>query len=216
MRLVFRDRVVDLDTRELLRDGTAVPLAPKAWELLVRLLRDRPRALARAALQEELWPRTYVSESSLSNLVSELRRAIGDEDEARPLIRTVHRFGYAFCGDVLAMGEARAPEPSWRLFLADREVALQPGENLLGRSPDVAVWIDDEEVSRHHARIVVDEAGATLEDLGSKNGTLRNGERITTMVALADGDELRLGSICLAVRALGAAAPTRTRPTEDA
>ena len=212
MRLALRDCVVDLDTRELLRDGAAVPLAPKAWELLVRLLRDRPRALARAALQDELWPRTFVSDSSLSNLMSGLRRALGDDDEARPLIRTVHGFGYAFCGDVLAMGEERAPEASWRLILADREVALHPGENLLGRSPVVAVWIDDEGVSRRHARIVVGDAGATLEDLGSKNGTLRNGERVTVAVALADRDELCLGPVRIAVRALGAAAPTRTRP----
>jgi DNA-binding winged helix-turn-helix (wHTH) protein len=214
MRLAFRDCVVDTDTRELLRDGGPVRLPPKAWELLACLLRDRPRALGRGALHDELWPRTFVSESSLANLVSGLRRAIGDDDETRPLIRTVHGFGYAFAGDVLAMGEQRAPETSWRLLLADREVALRPGENLLGRTPEAVAWVDDEGVSRRHARIVVGEEGATLEDLGSKNGTIRNGERVTGRVALEDGDELRLGPVRIGVRVLGIAASTRTRAPE--
>ena len=48
---------------------------------------------------------------------------------------------------------------------------LAEGENIIGRGVDASVWIDAPGISRHHARIVVREGTATLEDLGSKNGT---------------------------------------------
>ena len=63
----------------------------------------------------------------------------------------------------------------YRLIWGNREVALAPGENLFGRDEDAVVWIDDALVSRRHARIVIDETGAVLEDLGSKNGTYLRG-----------------------------------------
>jgi DNA-binding winged helix-turn-helix (wHTH) protein len=89
----FTDFTLDLDTRELRRGRTAIKLSPKAYQLLELLIAHRPRALSKRALQERLWPDTFVVEKNLVNLV---REALGD-DPARPLfVRTVHRFGYAF------------------------------------------------------------------------------------------------------------------------
>jgi pSer/pThr/pTyr-binding forkhead associated (FHA) protein len=59
---------------------------------------------------------------------------------------------------------------------------------------------------------VVDGGAATLEDLGSKNGTFRRGERIASPVHLEDGDEFRLGQVKLKLRILPADAATRTDP----
>ena len=67
-------------------------------------------------------------------------------------------------------------------------------------------------MSRRHARIVVGEGGATLEDLGSKNGTFRRGVRIEAPVPLADEDEFRLGQVSLTLRVLPIDAATRTDP----
>jgi pSer/pThr/pTyr-binding forkhead associated (FHA) protein len=91
-----------------------------------------------------------------------------------------------------------------------REFPLRQGENLLGRSEDAAARIDAATVSRHHARILVSQAGATLEDLGSKNGTFLRGERLTGPRALRDGDELCLGRIRLTFRMTARQASTQT------
>ena len=50
--------------------------------------------------------------------------------------------------------------------------ALQDGVNVIGRDPDAAVWVDAPGVSRRHAQIVLENRTASLEDLGSKNGTV--------------------------------------------
>jgi pSer/pThr/pTyr-binding forkhead associated (FHA) protein len=92
----------------------------------------------------------------------------------------------------------------------DREVALHEGENLLGREEDAVLWIDAPTVSRRHARIVVTEGTAVLEDLGSKNGTRLKGVKLTAPVTLADGDEIWLGQVPLTFRVLAAGGPTRT------
>jgi pSer/pThr/pTyr-binding forkhead associated (FHA) protein len=54
-------------------------------------------------------------------------------------------------------------------------VSLHDGENVIGREEDAAAWIESASVSRRHARIVVSGGTATLEDLGSKNGTFLRG-----------------------------------------
>jgi pSer/pThr/pTyr-binding forkhead associated (FHA) protein len=72
--------------------------------------------------------------------------------------------------------------------------------------PDAVVWIADRAVSRRHARILVDARGATLEDLGSKNGTLLNGRPLEAPAPLADGDEIGLGEARIEFRSYCSAA----------
>ena len=88
--------MLDLDSRELLRDSHRVSLSPKAFELLSILVASRPKAISKGELQERLWPATFVVEKNLANLVSEIRAAIGDDPSDPRFIRTVPRFGYAF------------------------------------------------------------------------------------------------------------------------
>src|SRR4029453_10492347 len=92
----FGDFVLDLDTHELVRAGTPVSLSPKAFRLLGILVENRPKALSKTELQDHLWPGTFVVEKNLTNLVSEIREAPGDDPGHPRLSRTVHRFGYAF------------------------------------------------------------------------------------------------------------------------
>lgn len=204
MRVSFEGCVFDSDTRQLSKRGRVVPLSPKAFALLDLLIRERPKAVSKESIHEQLWPATFVSEANLANLVVELRSALGDEARKPRIIRTVARFGYAFCAEATA---ASAKDPSshdaaYRLIWGRREIALNPGENLIGRDQEAIVWIDDESVSRRHARIVVGEDGATLEDLGSKNGTFWKGRRIRGATELADKDELKIGPASMVLRIL--------------
>ena len=77
---------------------------------------------------------------------------------------------------------------------------VAPGANLVGRDPQATVWLDSPGVSRHHARITVDGDHVTVEDLGSKNGTHVRGATIVGPTPLADGDEIRFGSMSLTFR----------------
>src|SRR5687767_12236518 len=98
MRIGFGPFVLDSDTRQLMRDGREVHLAPKAFDLLVALASERPNVVSKAALQERLWPDTFVVEANLSNLVAEIREATAYTNQTTAWIRTVHAVGYAFSG----------------------------------------------------------------------------------------------------------------------
>ena len=95
-RWAFGEFILDLETRELLRAGEPVSLSPKAFQLLGILVQSRPKATSKAELQDRLWPRTFVVEKNLTNLVGEIRGAVGDDAGHPRFIRTVARFGYAF------------------------------------------------------------------------------------------------------------------------
>ena len=195
--------------REVRRGTERVHLSPKAFELLGLLLDRRPRAVSKDELFTLLWPKTFVTEASLAGLVAEIRREIRDDARVPRYIRTVHGFGYAFSADGVAEAEDEASV--FRLIWGIREVALAAGENVLGREPVAAVFIDDATVSRHHARILVAGGRACLEDLGSKNGTWLRGLRIAGSEPLADGDDLRIGSVPMTFRCFGAELATETR-----
>jgi DNA-binding winged helix-turn-helix (wHTH) protein len=204
--LHFGDFSVDFGSRQLLRRAEEIHLGPKAFELLEALLKNRPRALSKAQLQSHLWPRTFVSESNLTSVVTELRAALRDEARRPRFIRTVYGFGYAFCGEAAEVADAVFPGTTramrLRLFLDDREIALREGENILGRLDEGVAWLESPTVSRRHARILVSSGQATLEDLGSKNGTFLRGQRLTSPARLSDGDEILLGHVHMTFRVL--------------
>lgn len=208
-RLVFEDCVLDLDTRELLRAGRPVPLSPKAFELLELLVRARPKAVPRDRIHEALWPKVFVSDASLTNVVAEVRAAFGDDAQRPRVIRTIQRFGYAFVADARG-GASDAPAAAYRLLWERREIDLAPGENVFGRERSATVWIDDPSVSRRHARILIDPSGARLEDLGSKNGTFRNGRPVTGAVRLRDGDAVQVGRAEMTFHVLEQTGSTQT------
>ena len=209
----FGDFAVDVRTRRLLRDGQELHLSPKAFELLVTLIDNRAQALSKVELQQKLWPSTYVLETNLAGLVAEIRRVLGDPADDPLYIRTMHRFGYWFVGAVSEQGAQAAVGPAHAIYWVlweTRQIALNAGENILGRAPDAAIWIDAPGVSRHHARICLDGANATIEDLGSKNGTYLGGQLVTASSALADGDQIRLGSVVVTFRIPPPAGSTET------
>jgi pSer/pThr/pTyr-binding forkhead associated (FHA) protein len=81
------------------------------------------------------------------------------------------------------------------LRIGHRRYVLVNGVNTVGREPSCAVCINDPSVSRGHARIIVEDGRATIEDLRSKNGTQVMGKLIASAVVLNDGDEIEFGHV---------------------
>jgi DNA-binding winged helix-turn-helix (wHTH) protein len=215
MRFTFGDFVFDSDTREVIRGDRPLAISPKAFTLLGLLIESRPKAVSKAEIHSRLWPDTHVSGQSLGNLVVELRSVLGEDARKPRIIRTVARFGYAFSANtpVEIDREPRGHEsvgPTYRVVWGRREILLEPGENLIGRDPDAVVWIDDDSVSRRHARIAIGAEGATIEDLGSKNGTWIGSAQIRGPVRLADRDVVTVGPARLKLRVLRSMGSTRS------
>jgi pSer/pThr/pTyr-binding forkhead associated (FHA) protein len=84
------------------------------------------------------------------------------------------------------------------------------GEQTIGRDADTGVRLESPRVSRRHARVVVRGARATLEDLGSKNGTFIGGERLDGPRELTPGDTIRIGPFLLVFAVSGAGDSTET------
>ena len=203
MRVAFGDCTLDSDTRELFRNEKPVHLSPKGFRLLELLLEGRPKAFSKEEIHAKIWPDAIVSEATLASLVAEIREAIGEGAKDARHIRTVHGFGYAFAGDAKDAPRERrdAGGPSsWRLIQDERVIPIAEGETILGRDPLAGLRVPSESVSRRHARLMIAGAGATIEDLGSKNGTYVRGKRIAASTPLEDGDSLRLGSVTFTFR----------------
>jgi len=218
VRIRFGPFALDLDTRQLTRDGREIHLSPKAFELLSVLVLERPKVLSKAVLQQRLWPEVFVAEANLSNLIAEIRDALGDSARAPAYVRTAHGFGYAFCGDATTLQGTRGTAPDRPLCWLEwngQRFPLSVGEHVIGRDPDVAIRLDASTVSRRHARIVVAADSVVLDDFGSKNGTFRGDDRVIAPVPLADGDAIHIGSLLVTfhVRARLMSTDTQARPT---
>jgi pSer/pThr/pTyr-binding forkhead associated (FHA) protein len=89
---------------------------------------------------------------------------------------------------------------------------LKHGQNVLkvtsgtlsiGRLKTCDLVVDDARVSRKHARIIIGEASAAIEDLGSANGVLVNGQRIQSLCVLRAGDRIEIGRMLIEVIGYG-------------
>jgi TolB-like protein len=134
VRYLFEDYALDADRRELFRGSHPVAVEPKAFDLLVYLIRNRDRVVSRDDLIATVWEGRVVSESALGTRINAVRAALGDNGEQQRFIRTLPRKGFRFVGPVrearsdaaAALGEAwpgRSEKPS---------IAVLPFENLCG------------------------------------------------------------------------------------
>ena len=213
MAVRFLDCELDPDARILRRRGRPVHLTPKALDLLVVLVTERPRAVPKTELLDRIWPGTFVTDASLARTVHEIREAIGDA----AAIRTVHAHGYAFAVGAMEI-EPTPDQPTsassqdvrvW-IVLDGRAVPLADGASTIGRDPSVAMPLTSAQVSWHHARLEISGVDAVIEDLGSKNGTSVNGVRISAPAALGDGDAIDIAGTRLVFRTSERSIGTKT------
>lgn len=203
MTIAFGSFVLDTERHQLLKAGREVHLSRKAYDLLTLLVQARPKVMSKGELHERLWPGTFVSDATLASLVAEVREALDDPARQHRFIRTVHGVGYGFDGEATETAATttlpRAVNSLW-LNWGDQRVDLREGETVLGRDPHATICIESLSVSRRHARIIVSDGEATVEDLGSRNGTFVGPTQVTSPTVLKDGDTLRVGSIALTFR----------------
>ena len=187
-------------------------MSRKAFELLRMLVERAPAALSKNDIHDLIWPGTFVSETALPGLIAELRGALGDDAHEPHVIRTVHGFGYSCIAPVRpsAQTEPAATAGRFRLLLQGREISLPAGENVIGRDAQATVYIEDASVSRRHALIHIEEDGARLEDLGSKNGTFVNGTPLPGSTPLTNGDVVAIGVVQAVFRDTASASSTVT------
>jgi DNA-binding winged helix-turn-helix (wHTH) protein/TolB-like protein/Tfp pilus assembly protein PilF len=96
---------LDVTNRELLRDGTAVALPAKAFDMLVVLIENGGRLVGKDDLFSRVWPDQIVEESNLTVQVSALRKALGERKENPHYIATVPGHGYRFTGNLRSLDE---------------------------------------------------------------------------------------------------------------
>ena len=128
MQYSFVDHLLDVERRELRRNGESIALEPQVFDLLVYLIRNRSRVVTKDDLLDSIWGGRIVSESTLTSRINAARKAIGDSGEAQHLIRTSPRKGIRFIGDV---SETKPDEPWQQHIPQDRpSIAVMPFDNL--------------------------------------------------------------------------------------
>ncbi len=135
---VFCVDTIEIDVARgcLRRDGQEVHLAPKAFRLLVHLVVQRERLVAKEELMELFWKDTAVTDDALTQCIAEIRRALSDNPRNPAYVKTVPRRGYRFVGVVEERivdelqrsntGEASASEPPSHSARLPEEIAVLP------------------------------------------------------------------------------------------
>jgi len=117
----FGEFTLDVPERRLLRGGACVHLPPKAYDVLVMLVREAGRLVTKQELLARVWPEAFVEEGILTVHVSSLRRALGDSNSSPSYIETVPRSGYRFVASVTrstVAERAASPRPVSRTLEA--------------------------------------------------------------------------------------------------
>jgi Tol biopolymer transport system component/DNA-binding winged helix-turn-helix (wHTH) protein len=134
-----------LDTAEhlLLRDGKAVPLTPKAFDLLIALVERHGHLVEKDELLKKVWPDTFVEEANLASNISQLRKALGDGENGQRFIETAPKRGYRFVASVKKVVNGHAElmiqeQPGSDSAASEVEQATNAGE-LITTHPAVKV-----------------------------------------------------------------------------
>ena len=119
--------------REILAEDGSRPIEPRAFDVLVYLIEHRDRVVSKEELLRKVWRRVAVSDSVVARTIMKARLAIGDVQPDDPLIRTVHRVGYRFVGQLGTQGAVvRAPAAAGVAGAGAMRIALLPFENRTG------------------------------------------------------------------------------------
>ena len=213
------DWLVEPELNRVSRGGSSYQLALKVMDVLVFLAEHAGTTVPKHRIIDAVWRTEFITENTLTQAIADLRRVLGDNARDPQFIETITKRGYRLIADVEILDDAAPITPTTGLpcaLVVDRqESALVAGDNLIGRATDAVVLLDSEEVSRHHAVVRVSMDSATLEDLGSKNGTLLWGSLVGSPTPLKDGDEIAIGPVVLTFRVLSSLATTRSARSVD-
>jgi DNA-binding winged helix-turn-helix (wHTH) protein/pimeloyl-ACP methyl ester carboxylesterase len=96
----FADFEIDTEQQELRRAGQVLHVEPQVFDLLVYLVRNRDRLVSKDELLNAIWQGRIVSDAAMSSRIKAARRALGDSGDEQSRIRTIHKRGFRFMGDV--------------------------------------------------------------------------------------------------------------------
>jgi pSer/pThr/pTyr-binding forkhead associated (FHA) protein len=96
---------------------------------------------------------------------------------------------------------------------AGKSLVFPAGDHYLGRGPECQVRFNSDWVSRQHCLLRVTAEGVSLRDLGSRNGTLVNGQLLSGECALKEGDQVQIGPVVFEVRLEAPTPPASAQPT---
>ncbi|HSE20468.1 MAG TPA: winged helix-turn-helix domain-containing protein [Pyrinomonadaceae bacterium] len=131
----FDSFLVDAGKSVLLREGQSVPLTPKAFEILLVLVRNPGRVLKKEELLEEVWPDAFVEENNLPRNISSLRKALGEGPAEHKYIVTLPGQGYRF---VATVNELETPDRVPSLPTLDTVLTSSPQPNQTPISSQIA------------------------------------------------------------------------------
>jgi DNA-binding winged helix-turn-helix (wHTH) protein/tetratricopeptide (TPR) repeat protein len=156
---------LDLALSRLERDGAAVPLPPKAFDLLVLLARNTDRVLSKEELIKTLWPDSFVEDANLTQHVYTLRKALGDQADGCPYIDTVPRRGYRLVVRDFSAAEPAAPrvDADERRFVAVLHCAVVDAAAIVERLGSSAMHDVMREIVAYSERAVAEFEGVLGE-----------------------------------------------------
>src|SRR4026209_1627732 len=105
----FEPFVLDVRSRILLNNGVTVRLTPRAFQILLVLVRRAPEVVDKDQLMKEVWPDIFVEEGNLSRNIYELRKALADDPAGPRFIETIPKVGYRFIAPLKVSVEEAAP-----------------------------------------------------------------------------------------------------------
>lgn len=179
----------DADQHLLFRDGQLVPLSPKATDILLVLIENHGQLVEKDALMKAVWPDSFVEESNLAVHISQLRKALSEENSSHR-IETIPRRGYRFLGEVRRVS-LDSPEPAPADAAASSGVLArsESKQRKTGWLPAIAValalavaWIAIS-VYRHSSR-----AGASHGSPNTAAASLKTSSIILADIANNTGD----------------------------
>lgn len=105
----FENCLIRWDTRELLRDGVVQKIERRSFDLIVYLLRAEGRVVSKDELLDHVWGNRFVSDSVIAQSIMKARKALGITSRDPGPIKTIHRVGYRFTGEVRRTTRHTAP-----------------------------------------------------------------------------------------------------------
>jgi len=214
----FAQFELDLAAYALRVRGKSVKLEKIPMEVLILLVQRAGTLVQRSEIQAALWGTEVFVEhdAAINTAVRKIRQALGDDAEAPRFIQTVVGKGYRFIAPLESpANHRRSVFPRYSLKIGQQEFILQSGETVIGRDPSAGVYVDHPSVSRNHASISIGSDGATLHDLGSRNGTFLNGHRIEGPEKIDDKSVIGLGPVTLVFIVLRRPASTRSMSASE-
>ncbi|HVQ41225.1 MAG TPA: winged helix-turn-helix domain-containing protein [Vicinamibacterales bacterium] len=111
-RYSFGDVTLDVSEHRVRRGGHDVSLSPKAWDVLVHLVRHAGHLVTKQELLDAVWPSAFVEEGIVAVHVSGLRKALGEQRDSIKYIETVAKSGYRFVAPLADASVLRQAKPA--------------------------------------------------------------------------------------------------------